>query len=53
MMDLFSALEDCATEGNDVMIEWHHADDDDNMRELGEEFSEELVNAKFKLLTFN
>jgi len=53
MMDLFSALEDCATEGNDVMIEWHHADDDDNMRELGEEFSEELVNANFKLLTFN
>jgi len=53
MMDLFSALEDCATEGNDVMIEWHHADDDDNMRELGEEFSEELVNAKFKLVTFN
>ena len=53
MMDLFSALEDCATEGNDVMIEWHHADDDDNMRELGEEFSEELANAKFKLLTFN
>jgi hypothetical protein len=52
MMDLFSAVEESASEGNDVMIAWHHADDDDNMRELGEEFSEELVNAKFKLVTF-
>jgi hypothetical protein len=53
MMDLFSAVEESATQGNDVLIEWHHADDDDNMRELGEEFSEELVNAKFKLVTFD
>ncbi len=52
IMDLFSALEESATEGNDVLIEWHHADDDDNMRELGEEFSEELVKARFQLLTF-
>lgn len=52
LMNLFSALEDCASAGNEVLIEWHHADDDDNMRELGEEFSEELVNAKFSMLNF-
>lgn len=52
LMDLFNALEDSATNGNDVLIEWHFAEDDDNMKELGEEFSEELVNAKFQMMSF-
>lgn len=52
LMDLFGALEECAQSGNEVLVEWQHADDDDNMRELGEEFAEELVQAKFKMVSF-
>jgi hypothetical protein len=52
LMDLFVAIEESAIAGNDMLVEWHHAEDDDNMQELGEEFSEELQTAKFSLVTF-
>lgn len=49
IMDLFSAIEASAEAGNDVTVEWFHAEDDDNMKELGEEFSEELVKTRFEM----
>lgn len=52
LMDLFVAVEESAIAGNSMTVEWHHAEDDDNMQELGEEFSEELQTAKFALVTF-
>lgn len=52
LMDLFMAIEESAQSGNDMTVEWHYAEDDDNMQELGEEFSEELSQAKFALITF-
>jgi SiaC family regulatory phosphoprotein len=52
LMDLFVAIEEAAIAGNSMIVEWHHAEDDDNMQELGEEFSEELQTAKFVLVTF-
>jgi hypothetical protein len=52
LMDLIIAVEESAKTGNELKVEWHCADDDDNMQELGEEFSEELVEAKFELVTF-
>lgn len=52
LMDLFMAIEESANAGNDMLVEWHYAEDDDNMQELGEEFSEELSKAKFALITF-
>ena len=52
LMDLFMAIEEAAQAGNDMSVEWHYAEDDDNMQELGEEFSEELNEAKFALITF-
>jgi len=48
MMRLFEMLDECA-ENNDVSIVWKYEEDDDNMQELGEEFSEDLENASFKL----
>ena len=50
IMDLFTAMEESAASGNSVKIEWHYVDDDDNMQELGEEFSEELSLANFELI---
>ena len=52
IMDLFTSMESAAEAGNSVMVEWHHIADDDNMQELGEEFSEELNAANFKLVPF-
>jgi hypothetical protein len=49
LMDLFCALEESAGRGNDISVDWVYAEDDDNMLELGEEFSEELSAAKFTL----
>jgi len=50
IMDLFTAMEESAASGNSVKIEWHYVADDDNMQELGEEFSEELKLANFELI---
>lgn len=52
LMNLFTALEDSASSGNQVQIDWNYAEDDDNMKELGEEFSEELEHAKFNMVSF-
>jgi hypothetical protein len=50
LMDLFLAIEESAGAGNNILVEWHYAQDDDNMQELGEEFSEELNAARFALV---
>lgn len=51
-MDLFIAIEEAASRGNRLKIEWHYAADDDNMQELGEEFAEELDKAEFAMVAF-
>ena len=45
LMTLFDLLDAAADAGNKVTINWHFAEDDDNMEELGEEFAEDLENA--------
>jgi len=50
IMDLYTAIEDSAKSGNRVKVQWHYIADDDNMKELGEEFSEELSSAEFVLV---
>jgi hypothetical protein len=52
LMDLFIAIEEAASRGNHLKIEWHYAADDDNMQELGEEFAEELEKAEFAMVAF-
>jgi len=49
VMELFEALEEAAGSGNEVVITWVYDAGDDNIKELGEEFAEELSNAKFIL----
>ncbi|NBT74422.1 MAG: DUF1987 domain-containing protein [Betaproteobacteria bacterium] len=52
LMDLCTALESSAKAGNQVLVEWHYVSDDENMKELGEEFSEELSAARFTLIEY-
>ncbi|MBL6933209.1 MAG: DUF1987 domain-containing protein [Rhodospirillales bacterium] len=49
LMGLFEILDEAAAAGNSVLITWAHEEDDDNMEEMGEEFGEDLENAKFEL----
>lgn len=48
LMGLFETLDEAA-ENNEVTVVWNYEEDDDNMEEMGEEFGEDLVNAKFVL----
>ncbi|MEO5350027.1 MAG: DUF1987 domain-containing protein [Magnetococcus sp. YQC-3] len=50
VMRLFETLEQAAQNGNRVVVNWYHEEDDDNMREMGEEFAEDLQAAQFNLL---
>jgi hypothetical protein len=49
VMELFEVLEQAAASGNQVVITWVYEAGDDNIKELGEEFAEELSNAIFVL----
>lgn len=49
-MGLFETLEETAEKGNRVVINWHFEEDDDNMEELGQEFSEDLEHAEFNMI---
>ena len=49
VMELFEALEEAAVGGNQVIITWVYETGDDNIKELGEEFAEELSDANFIL----
>lgn len=50
LMGLFEMLDETAGNGNRVEINWHFEEDDDNMEELGQEFGEDLENAKFNMI---
>jgi len=50
LMGLFEKLDEAAAAGNDIMIEWHYEEDDDNLKELGVEFGEDLEHARFKMV---
>jgi hypothetical protein len=48
-MMLMDKLDLAASKGAMVEIYWHYDKEDDTMQELGEEFGEDLENAKFHL----
>jgi len=51
LMMLFELLDSTAGEkNNQVTVNWLYDADDDNMEELGEEYGEDLENAKFNLV---
>ena len=49
VMMLMDKLEAAAAKGAAVDVYWFYDEEDDNMQELGEEFGEDLENAKFHL----
>jgi hypothetical protein len=49
VMMLMDKLDAAAKKGASVEVYWYYDKEDDTMQELGEEFGEDLVNAKFHL----
>ena len=49
IMMLMDKLEAAAKKGAEVVVYWYYDKEDDTMQELGEEFGEDLENAKFHL----
>lgn len=49
IMMLMDKLDAAAADGATVDVFWYYDEEDDTMQELGEEFGEDLANAKFHL----
>ena len=49
IMMLMDKLDAAAANGASIEVFWYYDREDDTMQELGEEFGEDLVNAKFHL----
>ncbi|MBF0399133.1 MAG: DUF1987 domain-containing protein [Magnetococcales bacterium] len=49
LIGLFDLLDSAASD-NQVVVNWYFEEDDDNMKELGEEFGEELEKATFNMV---
>jgi SiaC family regulatory phosphoprotein len=49
LMRIFQLLEDAATKGNEVRVNWHFDPEDDTMQEFGEDFAQDFEKAKFTL----
>jgi len=50
LMKLFELLDDSASKGRQVNIEWYYQEDDDTMQEFGEDYSEDIEHASFKMM---
>ncbi|CAK0779313.1 SiaC domain-containing protein [Azospirillaceae bacterium] len=51
LMNLFLLLERATENGNSVVINWHVVEDDDTIREFGEEFAEDIEGIPFHIVT--
>ena len=49
LMNLFVLLEQAASEGSKIQINWRFHKDDDTMQEFGEDFAEDFEHASFVL----
>jgi SiaC family regulatory phosphoprotein len=49
IMSLLEKLDEAAERITSVTINWYYDEEDDTMRELGEEFGEDLEHAEFRL----
>jgi hypothetical protein len=49
IMSLLEKLDQAASEGASITINWHYDEEDDTMLELGEEFGEDIEHAEFRL----
>ena len=51
LMMLLQKLEEISEDGNEVLVRWHYPDDDEDMQEAGEDYSE-MVELKFEMVPY-
>ena len=51
MLDILFKLEEMFEDGHTVKVHWYYPEDDEDMRESGEEYSE-LVDLPFELIGY-
>ena len=51
--DFFELLEDAATDGKEIYIQWKYRSKDSSIMEAGEDFGEDMENANFELVEIN
>ncbi|MBK8340452.1 MAG: DUF1987 domain-containing protein [Flavobacteriales bacterium] len=49
ILDLFKKLEIVRTAGNEVVVNWHYEEDDEDMLEAGEDY-QAIINIPFKMI---
>jgi len=50
LMNMLLLLEGAAARDNEVVVNWHYAEDDETMQEYGEEFAEDLERVTFNVV---
>ncbi|MCQ2251868.1 MAG: DUF1987 domain-containing protein [Bacteroidales bacterium] len=51
LLDVLLKLEDIANDDHDVLVKWHYPDDDEDMEEAGEEYSD-IVDVPFEQVPY-
>ena len=51
IMDILYKMEELYKNGNDVLVEWYYPEDDEDMKETGEEYAE-LIDVPFKTIGY-
>ena len=51
LLDVLLRLEDINNEGHEVLVKWHYPDDDEDMEEAGEEYSD-IVDVPFEQVPY-
>ena len=51
LMMILQKLEELSDNGNDVLVKWHYPEDDEDMEEAGEDYSE-MVEIKFEMIPY-
>ncbi len=52
LLDILMKLEDIHADGNEVLINWHYPEDDEDMEEAGEEYAD-IVDVPFEKIAYN
>lgn len=52
ILDILTRFEEMIEEGHEVMVRWHYPEEDEDMKEAGEEYSE-MVDVPFEMVSYS
>ena len=52
ILDILTRFEEMIEEGHEVMVRWHYPEEDEDMMEAGEEYSE-MVDVPFEMISYS